>query len=109
MIMALTPEQQAYMRQKVLGYEIFHGKKTWAFASKWEADYLEQPTNPNFKKYQKNIVILFSKYGDQQILFAEYANRVTSKGVGKKVCHMCFLSDTHSAVSCPRPLSVVWW
>lgn len=30
-ITALSAEQQAYMRQKVLAYDIFRGKKPWVY------------------------------------------------------------------------------
>lgn len=31
MITALSPQEQAFMRQKVLAYNIFKGNKPWAY------------------------------------------------------------------------------
>jgi hypothetical protein len=76
MIMALTPEQQAEMRQKVAALDIFRGKKPWRYcnitsriliiiscARKFDADYLEMPSNPNQQKYVAAMAKLFSTYG----------------------------------------------
>jgi hypothetical protein len=76
MITALTPEQQAHMRQKVLSLDIFKGRKPWKYVilidfilflfsvpRKYEADYLEKDTNPNKDKYIAQMQFLFSSYG----------------------------------------------
>jgi len=84
MILKLSEEDQAHMRQKIMAYNIFHGKKPWAFGPRFEADYLEKPSNPTQKEYQKGMASLFAKYGDQQVLFADYVNKVNPVGKVQK-------------------------
>ncbi|EGC34012.1 myosin IE [Dictyostelium purpureum] len=75
---------QAHMRQKVLAYDIFHGKKKWDFRRHFDADYLEKPTNPNQSKYVNAMQKLFATYGDTEVLFADYVMKVNPKGVPQK-------------------------
>jgi len=84
MINQLTQEDQAHMRQKVMAYNIFHGKKPWAYGPRFEADYLDKPTNPTHSQYQKGMQSLFAKYGDQQVLFADFVNKVNRVGKVQK-------------------------
>jgi len=84
MITALTPEQQAHMRQKVLAYDIFKGKKPWAYARHFDADYLEKDTNPSKDKYLAQMQLLFNTYGDQTVMFADYVNKVNKVGKSQK-------------------------
>jgi len=84
LVKKLSAEDQAHMRQKVLAYSIFHGKKPWSFGPRFEADYLEKPSNPTQKQYQQGMQTLFAKYGDQQVLFADYVNKVNPAGKVQK-------------------------
>jgi len=84
MITALTVEQQAFMRQKVLSYDLFRLRKPWNISRRYDADYLEQDTNPNKDKYVVQMQVLFSNYGDSQIMFADYVNKVNNKGKSQK-------------------------
>jgi len=84
MITALTPEAQAHMRQKVLSYDTFKGKKPWNVPRQYEADYLEKDSNPNKDKYIAQMQLLFSTYGDSQIYFADYVNKVNNKGKSQR-------------------------
>jgi hypothetical protein len=72
MVKSLSPEKKGEMKQKVEAYDIFHGKKTWDFARKFEADYLEMDSNPTKAKYVAGMQRLFSTYGDTSVLFADY-------------------------------------
>ena len=45
---------------------------------KYDADYLELDSNPYKAKYIERVRLLFSTYGDQQILFADFAMKVDS-------------------------------
>jgi len=97
MIRALGKEKEGEMRQKVVAYDIFKGKKPWEYVStfqitcsfsrlklsksnsmqrKYDADYLESDSNPYKAKYIERAKLLFSTYGDQQILFADFAMKV---------------------------------
>jgi len=76
MILSLSPEDQAEMRQKVLAYSIFHGKKPWNCSRRYLADYLQLESNPNQQKYIAVSTTLFSTYGDTQVMFADYVWKV---------------------------------
>jgi len=85
MVTSLTSEQQAAVRQKIAAYNIFHGKKPWACGPKWNADYLEKDTNPASKKYAKAVQLLFQKYGDTNINFSAYANKINRVGKVQRI------------------------
>jgi len=79
MVQKLSPEQQAEMRQKVLAYTIFKGKKPWDCSRRYLADYLDSEKNPNSKKYVDAMTNLFATYEDTAVNFAEYGNKFNSK------------------------------
>ncbi|EGG25290.1 myosin IE [Cavenderia fasciculata] len=83
MVLALGPSAPA-MRQKVLAYDLFKGKKKWNCARLFDADYLEKTTNPNQSKYVIAMQNLFQTYGDTEVLFADYVTKVNPKGVPQK-------------------------
>lgn len=80
----LSSQQQAELRQKCFTYTIFHGKKPWDCARRFEADYLDMDTNPNRVKYQQICQKLFSTYGDSEVMFADYAIKINSKHKGDR-------------------------
>jgi len=84
MITSLSSEQQAFMRQKVLALTIFKGNKPWNVARKFDADYLELDSNPHKQAYIQAMQLLFSSYGDTQIMFADYSNKVNKVGKSQK-------------------------
>mmetsp|Transcript_27233 Transcript_27233/g.38371 ORF Transcript_27233/g.38371 Transcript_27233/m.38371 type:complete len:1003 (-) Transcript_27233:51-3059(-) len=83
-VTALTAEQQAFMRQKILAYDIFRGKKPWNVPRKFDSDYLELDSNPTKDKYIIEMQNLFNSYGDTQIMFADYVNKVNRVGKSQK-------------------------
>jgi len=60
-------------------YDIFHSKKYWMCQRKFEADYLLTDSNPTHAAYQTALVGLFGKYGDQELLFSDFAGKINSK------------------------------
>eukprot|EP00013_Stygamoeba_regulata_P029147 CAMPEP_0177657900 /NCGR_PEP_ID=MMETSP0447-20121125/16485_1 /TAXON_ID=0 /ORGANISM="Stygamoeba regulata, Strain BSH-02190019" /LENGTH=1046 /DNA_ID=CAMNT_0019162393 /DNA_START=15 /DNA_END=3155 /DNA_ORIENTATION=- len=76
LISTLGPEAEADMRQKCAAYDIFQNNKVWQLSRHYLADYLELDTNPHKDKYIRQCQALFSKYGDTQILFADYVEKV---------------------------------
>jgi len=66
------------MRVKILTYEIFHGKKPWQCARKFEGNYLLTDSNPTRAQYETALKPLFLKYGDQEILFSDFVGKVNS-------------------------------
>jgi len=84
MITALTPAEQAHMRQKVLAYTIFKGRKPWAYSRPFKAEYLGMDSNPTKDKYIMGMQTLFSAYGDTEVLFADYVIKVNKVGKSQK-------------------------
>jgi len=84
MITALTPQEQAHMRQKVHAYDIFKGNKYWDIPRKFEAAYLEKETNPYREQYKLGMTNLFATYGDTVVMFADYAMKVNKVGKSQK-------------------------
>jgi myosin-1 len=80
LIMSLSEDDRAHMRQKVLCYTIFEGKKPYNVGRRFEADYLEKPTNTHRDAYVKATQRMFQKFGDQSIEFADYADKINRKG-----------------------------
>eukprot|EP01102_Stenamoeba_stenopodia_P011541 TRINITY_DN3559_c0_g1_i1.p1 TRINITY_DN3559_c0_g1~~TRINITY_DN3559_c0_g1_i1.p1 ORF type:complete len:962 (+),score=289.09 TRINITY_DN3559_c0_g1_i1:505-3390(+) len=85
MIRALGKEKEGEMRQKVCALDIFKGKKPWDMQRKYDADYLELDSNPYKAKYIERVRLLFSTYGDQQILFADFAMKLNRYNKAQKV------------------------
>jgi hypothetical protein len=50
----------------------------------FEADYLEKDSNPHKLKYLNAMKKLFSTFGDEQIMFADYVNKINPRGKTQK-------------------------
>lgn len=84
MITSLSAQEQAFMRQKVLALTIFKGNKPWNVSRRFDADYLELDSNPHKERYIDAMQNLFATYGDTQIMFADYANKINKIGKCQK-------------------------
>jgi len=84
MVLMLNEDQRLEMRQKVAAYDIFHNNKPWGCSRKFDADYLELDTNPGKDKYLAGMQKVFQKFGDTEILFADYVNKVNKKTKAQK-------------------------
>jgi len=84
MVTSLTAQEQAHMRQKVLAYTIFKGNKPWAYSRPFEAEYLGLDSNPHKDKYIAGMQLLFNSYGDAEVHFADYVNKVNPVGKTQK-------------------------
>jgi myosin-1 len=84
LILSLEEKQQALMRQKVLAYDIFKGKKPWDLGRRFEGDYLETEANPHLKDYVKAMQKIFQVYQDQRIMFADYVGKVNKNSKQQK-------------------------
>jgi len=80
LVLRLTPDAQGEMRQKVLTRDLFSNNKIWDVARRYEADYLEKPTNPHQKTYCEVSKELFAKFNDTNILFADYVDKINPNG-----------------------------
>jgi myosin-1 len=47
---------------------------------RFEADYLDSPNIPNRAKYEQAVQALFKKFGDTQVLFSGFVDKVNRKG-----------------------------
>jgi len=79
MVKSLASEEPA-MRQKALALEIFKGNKWWNCARKFESNYLEKPSNPLHQKCADAFRNIFTKYGDTNVLYADYIFKMNDKG-----------------------------
>jgi len=83
-ITKLSPDEQGEMRQKVLTRDLFSGKKQWDVPRRYEADYLEKPSNPHQKTYCEVSKELFAKFNDTNILFADYVDKINPNGKSQR-------------------------
>jgi len=84
MVRSLSKEEQELMRQKIVAYDLFHGKKPWNPARSFDADYLQIDSNPGKDKYLQGMTNLFEKFGDSQVLYADYVTKINSNDKGQK-------------------------
>jgi len=102
MIKSLNPVQTETMKEKVVAYEIFHGKKPWSFNRRFEHNYLEKNFPPlTMAKLEKALQDL---EGSKNILFAEGCMKLNSKGAVDK--RILVLTETHLHKFKPRTLSL---
>jgi len=73
-------ENNGLMRQKVLALDLFHGKKPWDPARKFQADYLDNKSNQTQEQFHHAVQSLFQKGGDSHISFADDCIKVNRKG-----------------------------
>lgn len=80
-VLTLNDQQQLAMRQKIAGYDIFHGKKPWACARAWTADYVDVPgaVPKEVAAYKDAVRELFAAGGDTRILFADVVEKLNPK------------------------------
>eukprot|EP00179_Madagascaria_erythrocladioides_P014805 CAMPEP_0198364584 /NCGR_PEP_ID=MMETSP1450-20131203/153739_1 /TAXON_ID=753684 ORGANISM="Madagascaria erythrocladiodes, Strain CCMP3234" /NCGR_SAMPLE_ID=MMETSP1450 /ASSEMBLY_ACC=CAM_ASM_001115 /LENGTH=1082 /DNA_ID=CAMNT_0044072023 /DNA_START=157 /DNA_END=3405 /DNA_ORIENTATION=- len=77
---ALSPGDQGVLRQKVLTYTLFNGRKAWDCARQHLGDYLESAANPRSPQYKQAMAQLFAKYGDTSVAFSDNCVKVNPKG-----------------------------
>eukprot|EP00300_Choanocystis_sp_HF-7_P019518 c20364_g1_i2.p1 GENE.c20364_g1_i2~~c20364_g1_i2.p1 ORF type:complete len:876 (+),score=210.16 c20364_g1_i2:3-2630(+) len=78
-VLTLNEQQQVLMRQKIAAMDIFRGRKPWACARSFVADYLNVPTYPLQAEYKAAIAELFGAGGDSRILFADEVTKINPK------------------------------
>lgn len=75
-----TEDKRIAMKQKILGLWLFKGKKPWDVGRKWLGEYQGVRTNPNVDKYRSAVQIMFQKFGDSHVSFADLCTKVDKKG-----------------------------
>eukprot|EP00128_Syssomonas_multiformis_P011232 Colp12_sorted_trinity150504_noHs@22175 len=80
MVESLTPEQQDRMRQKIVSYDIFHGKKPWQFQRLYDGNQLGNSRNQTAMQYKAAEANILRECGDQVVLFSDMVNKVNSAG-----------------------------
>jgi len=76
----LTPEQRAFIKQKIQAMALFSGKKPWDPARHYDADYMDVDTNPNKSRFEDAVHEMFQKFGDTAIYFADDVIKVNRHG-----------------------------
>eukprot|EP00026_Physarum_polycephalum_P001521 Phypoly_transcript_01523.p1 GENE.Phypoly_transcript_01523~~Phypoly_transcript_01523.p1 ORF type:complete len:1002 (+),score=198.77 Phypoly_transcript_01523:159-3164(+) len=83
MIKALGPDEPL-MRTKALALEIFRGNKPWVCARRFEANYLEKPTNPLHQKCRDAFLKIFKNYQESNVIYADYIYKLNKQGKTEK-------------------------
>ncbi len=104
MLKRWNAQEQAYLRQKVLAFSTFRGKKPYQLLRRYEADYLSAQTNPNRAKYTQAVQLLFQKFGDTQILFADEV--VKANRSGRAEPRACIVTDQNVYKADPKSYKV---
>jgi len=76
---ALSKEEKKEVRQKIVTYVIFHGKKPWDPSRQFAADYMNVAGAAGVS-YKQAVQALFSHGGDSVIHFADDVIKVNRKG-----------------------------
>ncbi|KYQ93669.1 myosin IF [Tieghemostelium lacteum] len=93
----LSIEQRALIRQKILALDLFgmgyFRKKEWDCKRKFQADYLSDDSNPKKQQFSDAVQLLFQKYGDKEILFADNVIKINKRG--KSQLRTIIITDQH--------------
>eukprot|EP01097_Dermamoeba_algensis_P009393 TRINITY_DN660_c0_g1_i10.p1 TRINITY_DN660_c0_g1~~TRINITY_DN660_c0_g1_i10.p1 ORF type:complete len:779 (+),score=206.65 TRINITY_DN660_c0_g1_i10:954-3290(+) len=84
MVKSLSEEETSIIKQKIITYDIFHGKKPWNAPRKFEADYVDVESNPNRKKFISVMQKMFLSGGDTRVLFADFVSKINSKSAAQQ-------------------------
>jgi len=80
-IASLNEDQKLAMKQKILALCLFRpAGKAWDCGRKWKGDYQAIDSNPNLAKYKNAVQIMFQKFGDSHVSFADLCTKVDKKG-----------------------------
>jgi len=80
---SLSKDENAALRQKVITYDIFHGKKAWDPSRPFDGDYLDTKNNQHLDKYKSTIEQLFQNGGDTHINFSDAVIKVNRRGASQ--------------------------
>jgi myosin I len=100
MLKRWNAKEQAYLRQKCLAFTVFRGKKPYQLQRHYEADYLSAQSNPHRTKYTQAVQVLFQKFGDTQILFADEVLKA-NRG-GRTEARACIVTDQNIYKADPK-------
>jgi len=84
MIKSLNSYDYTEMRQKVLAFTLFSKRKPWNCSRRFDADYVQILTNPDRLKFAVGMAKICGTFGDAQILFADYVNKINKRGKSQK-------------------------
>lgn len=79
LIKKLSEEDTHFVKQKIVTYDTFTKNKAWNVPRKYDADYLASESNKTREQYDYAVKTLFQKFGDDQILFADYVDKLNRK------------------------------
>jgi len=79
-IATLSLENRALMRQKITTLGLFANQKPWDCSRPFTSDYMDVDKNPHQKEFEKAVQLMFQKFGDREINFADVCIKVNRKG-----------------------------
>jgi len=79
-IATLSLEGREYMRQKIVSLDLFRGHKPWDPSRAFTSDYMDVDSNPHKKEFETAVHMMFQKFGDREINFADVCVKVNRKG-----------------------------
>jgi len=98
LVKSLNGAETLVMREKVVAYNIFHGRKIWSFARPFEHNYLTKHiAPPALVKFDKALQEI---QGSKVILFADMCLKLNSKGAVDK--RLLVVTETHLQQYKPR-------
>jgi len=101
MVKSLNPQQTEVMKEKIVAYDIFHGRKTWSFFRPFEHNYLDALTPQQQAKLEK---VRQEVEGSKVILFGDVCWKLNSKGAVDR--RIVILTETHFQQYKPRNLAL---
>jgi len=76
---ALKADEEALVRQKIVAYDIFKGKKPWNPKRSFKGDYVDIPSNITASNYRAACQMLFKEFNEEHIAFSSVVLKANSK------------------------------
>jgi myosin-1 len=102
MVKSLDAKQTEIMKEKIIAYDIFHGRKAWSYFRLFEHNYLETALTPQqIAKLEK---VRQDVEGNKNILFGDVCWKLNSKGAVDK--RIVIVTESHFQQYKPRNLTL---
>eukprot|EP00026_Physarum_polycephalum_P001191 Phypoly_transcript_01192.p1 GENE.Phypoly_transcript_01192~~Phypoly_transcript_01192.p1 ORF type:complete len:594 (+),score=69.95 Phypoly_transcript_01192:1500-3281(+) len=102
MVKSLNPQQTEVMKEKIVSYDIFHGRKAWSFFRHFQHNYLPAALNPQqlakLDKSRQDVE------GSKVILFGDVCWKLNSKGAVDR--RIILLTESHFQQYKPRNMAL---
>jgi len=102
MVKSLNPQQAEIMKEKIIAYDIFHGRKSWSFFRPFEHNYLSTALTPQqLTKLEK---VRQDVEGSKVISFGDVCWKLNSKGAVDR--RILIITESHFQQYKPRNLAL---